>query len=97
MKKIIYRVKATGKISHDGDYDAYLRTYKTEKAIVDGITKFNESSPTCFAEIIELDEVAEFYAREAEQHFSGLDDIADRLRRTVRFIEDIARDTEGLR
>lgn len=25
MKKIIYRIKATGKISHDSDYDEYFR------------------------------------------------------------------------
>lgn len=95
MKKIIYRVRATGKISHDGDYYAYLRTYKTEKAIVDGITKFNESSPTCFAEIIELDDVANFYATRADQHFIGLDDIAERLRRIASSIEDISRELEN--
>lgn len=94
MKKIIFRDKKTGKISYDGDYGAFLQVYKTEQAIIDRMARFNESSSACFAEIIELDDVAEFYATMAEPHFIGLDDIAERLRRMASRIEDIAREIE---
>lgn len=91
MKKIIYRSKKTGEISYDGDYDEYLKAYKTEQALVDGVTKFNDGNTAYFAEIIELDDVAEFYAKQAKRRFDGLDDMAYRLRRMASSIEDIAR------
>lgn len=97
MKKIIFRVKATGKISYDGDYDVYLQSYKTERAFVDAITKFNESSTTSLAEIVELDDVAEFYAKRAEQRLNMPDDIAKRLHDIEGYIADIASEIEGLR
>lgn len=81
MKKIIYRVKATGKISHDNDYDEYLRRCDriSEKELLEMITAFNEKQENLFAEIVELDDVAEFYAKRAEQHLNIPDDIAERL------------------
>ena len=43
MKKIIYRIKATGKISHDGDYDEYFRRCikMSEKELLENIAEFN--------------------------------------------------------
>lgn len=97
MKRIIYRSKETGKISHDGDYDEYLRRCKTEQALVDNLTKFNEVNPTCFAEIVEIDDVAEFYAKRAEQRFNIPDDIAERLHNIAGYIADIASEIEAMK
>lgn len=92
MKKIIYRVRATGKISHDGDYDEYLRRCKTEQALVDNLTKFNEVNPTCFAEIVEIDEVAEFYRTRTlnayKENLKDFEFMADKLDDLSRMIED---------
>ena len=96
MKKIIYRVKATGKISHDGDYDEYLRrcAKMSEKKLLEMINAFNEKRENLFAEIIELDDVAEFYAERAEQHFNIPDDIAEQLRDMASRMTDIADEIE---
>lgn len=99
MKKIIYRVKATGKISHDGEYDEYFRFWRntlSEKELAERITAFNEKNENLFAEIVELDDVAEFYAKRAEQHFNIPDDIAERLRDMARIIYNIADEITSL-
>ena len=92
MKKIIYRVKATGKISHDSDYDEYFRrcVKMSEEELVEIMTAFNEKQEDLFAEIVELDDVAEFYAKRAEQHFNIPDDIAEQLRDIASSIDCIA-------
>ena len=93
MKKIIYRVKATGKISHDGEYDEYFRFWcniLSEKELAERITAFNEKQENLFAEIVELDDIAEFYAKRAEQHLDLPNDIAERLREIASSIDDIA-------
>lgn len=96
MRKIIYRVKATGKISHDSDYDEYFRrcVRMSEKELAEMITEFNEKQENLFAEIVELDDVAEFYAERAEQHLDIPDDIAERLRDIASKITDIADEIE---
>lgn len=99
MKKIIYRVKATGKISHDGEYDEYFRFWcnkLSEKELAERITAFNEKNENLFAEIVELDDVAEFYAKRAEQHLNIPNDIAERLRDIASDIDDIADEIASL-
>lgn len=98
MKKIIYRVKATGKISHDGNYEEYLRRCDrmSEEELVEMIAAFNEKQENLFAEIVELDDIAEFYAKRAEQHFNIPDDIAERLRDIASGIDDIATEIEAV-
>ena len=98
MKKIIYRVKATGKISHDGNYEEYLRRClkMSEEELVENMTAFNEKQENLFAEIVELDDVAEFYAERAEQHFNIPDDIAERLRDMASDIDNIATEIEAV-
>lgn len=99
MKKIIYRVKATGKISHDGDYDEYLRRCDrmSEEELAERMTAFNEKQENLFAEIVELDDVAEFYAKRAEQHLNLPDDIAERLRDIASRIDDLASEMENMK
>ena len=98
MKKIIYRFRATGKISHDGNYEEYLRRrdIMSEKALAERITAFNKKQKNLFAEIVELDDVAEFYAERAEQHIDIPDDIAERLRDIASIIYGIADEITSL-
>lgn len=63
MKKIIYRDRATGKISHDGNYEDYLRVFHSEEQVAVKIAAFNKDQEDLFAEIVELDDIAEFYAK----------------------------------
>lgn len=96
MKKVIYRVKATGKISHDGDYDEYLRCCNrmSEEEFAEMITEFNRNHENLFAEIVELDDVAEFYAKRVESHLNIPADIEERLREIASKITDIADEIE---
>lgn len=98
MKKIIYRIKATGKISHDGDYDEYLRrcVRMSEEELVEEMTAFNEKQENLFAEIVELDDIAEFYAKRAETYLGVPDDISKRLRDIASDIDDIATEIEAV-
>lgn len=89
MKKIIYRVKTTGKISHDVSYDECLRYY-SEEQIATKINEYNREGRILRAEIVELDDVAEFYAKRAEQHLNLPNDIAERLLDIASNINDIA-------
>ena len=91
MKKIIYRVKATGKISHDSDYDECFRRYTrlSEKELLEMIAEFNEKRENLFAKIVELDDVAEFYAKRVEQPFNIPDYIAEQLRDIANSIDCI--------
>ena len=90
MKKIIYRVKATGKISHDGDYEDYLRAFHSEELLDKKIIEYNRKGRILQAKIVELDDVAEFYAKRAEQHLNIPDDIVERLRDIASSIAGIA-------
>ena len=98
MKKIIYRIKATGKISHDGDYDEFFRRCQrlSEKELLETITEFNRNHENIFAEIVELDDIAEFYAKRAEQHFNMPNDISKRLRDIASDIDNIATEIEAV-
>lgn len=98
MKKIIYRIKATGKISHDSDYDEYFRRCikMDEKELLENITEFNRNHENIFAEIVELDDIAEFYAKRAETYFDVPDDISKRLRDIASDIDNIATEIEAV-
>lgn len=94
MKKIIYRVKATGKISFDGNYEDYLRTFHSEELIAEKINTYNREGRIFRAEIVELDDIAEFYAKRAEQHLNIHADVEERLREIASKITDIAGEIE---
>ena len=98
MKKIIYRIKATGKISHDSDYDEYFRRCikMSEKELLENIAEFNRNHENIFAEIVELDDIAEFYAKRAETYLGVPDDISKRLRDIASDIDDIATEIEAV-
>ena len=98
MKKIIYRVKATGKISHDGDYDEYIRRCirMSEEELAENMTEFNRNHENIFAEIVELDDIAEFYAKRAETYFDVPNDISKRLRDIASDIDNIATEIEAV-
>lgn len=94
MKKIIYRVKATGKISHDGEYEDFLRAFRSEELIAEKINTFNREGSILRAEIVELDDIAEFYAKRAKKHLNIPADIEERLREIASEITDIADEIE---
>ena len=94
MKKIIYRVKATGKISHDGNYEDYLRAFHGEELIAEKINKYHREGRSLRAEIVELDDIAEFYAKLAEKHINMPANVEERLREIASKIADIADEIE---
>ena len=95
MKAIIRRDRATGKICGDlGEYERLAELGKTDEEITGLVDRFNENSKDIdrTAELIELDEVAQFYKeqqgeRRAEK-FADLEIIAERL-------QDLACELEG--
>ena len=98
MKRIIYRSKETGKIVRDGDYEDYLRALRSDEELLDKkIIEYNIKGRLFQAEIVELDDVAEFYAKRAEQRFNIPDDIAERLRDIESYIADIVSEIEAVK
>ena len=68
MKKIIYRDKKTKEIKSETDYSSFMRVYglNTEE-VAKSVDEYNKAGWDTTAEIVELDDVAEFYANRAEQ------------------------------
>ena len=94
MKKIIFRNKKTGKISHDGDYEDHLREFRREEVLAEKVNAYNREGNILRAEIVELDDVAEFYAKRAEQRLNIPDDVAEQLRDMASRMTDIADEIE---
>lgn len=90
MKKIIYRYRTTGKISHDQNYADYLQMFRSEEQIAEIINAYNREGRILRAEIVELDDIAEFYAKRAEQRLNIPDDIVEQLRDMASRMTDIA-------
>ena len=93
MKVIIYRDKETKKIVRDGgnDYERLKERGKTDEDIAALVEEFNgrENRPQ-IAEIVELDEIAEFYRtlklnayREQLNDFEFMEDRLDELSRMI--------------
>lgn len=95
MKTIIRRDIATGKISCNlGEYEFLIEQGKTDEEIAEMVVRFNESGYDTdrTAELIELDEVAQFYKEQQDERraeiFADLEVIAKRL-------QNLADDLEG--
>ena len=94
MKVIIRRDKRTKKIIGDfGEYEILNKEGKTEADIYARVEAFNkQKSHGSIAEIVELDEVAEFYrTRTLNAYKENLDDfefMADKLDELSRMIEN---------
>lgn len=90
MKKIIYRFRSTGEISHDADPEDYQAFYD-EEALAKKINAYNREGKILRAEIVELDDIAEFYrTRKLNAYKEQLNDFAfmeDRLDELSRMIE----------
>ena len=89
MKRIIYRYRTTGKISHDAAPEDYQAVYN-EEALVKKINAYNREGTILRAEIVELDDVAEFYAKRAGQCLNTPEDIAEWLRDIASSFDAIA-------
>ena len=89
MKRIIYRYRTTGKISHDAAPEDYQAVYNEEKK-KKKINAYNREGTILRAEIVELDDVAEFYAKRAGQCLNTPEDIAEWLRDIASSFDAIA-------
>lgn len=94
MKVIIRRDKRTKKIIGDfGEYEIFNKRGETEADIYARVEAFNKQEfHESIAEIVELDEVAEFYrTRTLNAYKENLDDfkfMADKLDELSRMIKD---------
>lgn len=112
MKKIIYRDKETKEIKSETDYNSFMRVYglNTEE-VAKSVDEYNKVDWGTTAEIIELDDVAEFYANRAEQAIAAnrfysqisenLEDMKERTETFAEYIEELLRkvkaiETEGV-
>ena len=113
MKKIIYRDKETKEIKSQTDYNSFVRVHglNTEE-VAESVDEFNKCDWDTTAEIVELDDVAEFYANRAEQAIASnrlysqirenLEDMKERTETFAEYIEELLRkvkeiETEGMR
>lgn len=68
MKKIIHRDKKTKKIKSETDYSSFMRAHGLNaEEVAKSVDEYNKTDWDTTAEIVELDDVAEFYANRAEQ------------------------------
>ena len=64
--------------------------------MLENITEFNRNHENIFAEIVELDDIAEFYAKRAETYFDVPNDISKRLRDIASDIDNISTEIEAV-
>lgn len=112
MKKIIYRDKETKEIKSETDYNSFVRVcgLNTEE-VAESVDEFNKCDWNTTAEIVELDDVAEFYALRAEQAIvsnrlysqisENLEDMKERTETFAEYIEELLQkvkeiETEGM-
>lgn len=100
MKKIIYRDKETKEIKSETDYNSVMRAYGLNaEEVAKSVDEFNKCDWDTTAEIIELDDVAEFYANRAEQAIcanrlysqirENLEDMKERTETFAEYIEKL--------
>lgn len=107
MKKIIYRDKETKEIKSQTDYNSFGSAYglNTEE-VAKSVDEFNKCDWDTTAEIIELDDVAEFYASRAEQAIvanrlysqirENLEDMKERTETFAEYIEELLRKVKAI-
>lgn len=102
MKKIIYRYKETKEIKSEADYNFFVRAYGLNaEEVAKAVDEFNKCDWDATAEIVELDDVAEFYANRAEQAIAAnrlysqigenLEDIREYTQNFAEYIEKLIR------
>lgn len=107
MKKIIYRDKETKEIKSQTDYNSFMRTHglNTEE-VTKSVDEYNKTDWDTTAEIVELDDVAEFYANRAEQAITAnrlysqisenLEDMKERTETFAEYIEELLRKVKAI-
>lgn len=107
MKKIIYRDKETKKIKSETDYSSFMRVHglSTEE-VAKSVDEYNKGDWDTTAEIVELDDVAEFYARFANQAIASiksysqiienLEDMKEHAQNFAEYIEELIRKVEEI-
>ena len=100
MKKIIYRDKKTKEIKSETDYNSLMRAHGLNaEEVAKSVHEYNKVDWDTTAEIVELDDVAEFYANRAEQAIvsnrlysqisENLEDMKERTETFAEYIEEL--------
>ncbi|NCA67739.1 MAG: hypothetical protein EOM87_06725 [Clostridia bacterium] len=92
MKTILKRNKLTNEIICDaGEYEILKSRGTTDEAIMEMLTKFNKTKPDVYAEIVELNDIAEFYYKKKDTVYKDklneFEQMADCLRELACEIE----------
>lgn len=107
MKKILYRDKKTKEIKSETDYSSFMRAYglNTEE-VVESVDEYNKLDWDTTAEIVELDDVAEFYANRAERAIAAnrlysqisenLEDMREYTQNFAEYIEKLIQKVEAI-
>lgn len=107
MKKIIYRDKETKEIKSQTDYN-YLcgACGLNAEEVAESVDEYNKGDWGTTAEIVELDDVAEFYARRANQAIDSiksysqiienLEDMKERTETFAEYIEELLRKVKAI-
>lgn len=107
MKKIIYRDKETKEIKSQTDYNSLCGACGLNaEEVAKSVDEFNKADWDTTAEIIELDDVAEFYASRAEQAIvsnrfysqisENLEDMKERTETFAEYIEELLRKVKAI-
>lgn len=99
MKVVIYREKATNKIIRESDdYNRLKNNGETDEQIEERIQQFNSRQENVISEIIELDEVAQFYREKKEneraQQIGALEDMKYDLTELAAQIDEYIRNAK---
>lgn len=106
MKAIIYRLRATGKMLEDnGEYELLRAQGKTDKEIAamveSGNSRAKDRDLSTYAELVELDELAQFYKNKQKERrdddICALADMRDRLQDLASDLEAYVRRLESLK
>ena len=107
MKKILYRDKETKEIKSETDYSSFMRAHglNTEE-VAKSVDEYNKTDWDTTAEIVELDDVAEFYASRAEQAIAAswmysqirenLEDMKERTETFAEYIEKLLQKVKAI-
>ena len=107
MKKILYRDKKTKEIKSETDYRSFMRAHglSTEE-VAKSVDEYNKTDWDTTAEIVELDDVAAFYANRAEQVIAAnrlysqisenLEDMREYTQNFAEYIEKLIQKVEAI-
>lgn len=107
MKKIIYRDKETKEIKSQTNYNSFMRAYGLDtEEVAKSVDEYNKCNWDTTAEIVELDDIAAFYANRAEQAIvsnrlysqisENLEDMKERTETFAEYIEELLQKVKAI-